>query len=124
MRKVPGVATVRVSLNDGLTVLDLNPGNAVTLARLRTVLKNSGFVSREARIEAAGTVAGNLQALTFSVSGTAEKFTLLPGATTRNAHEDLKQRAQSGSVAVQLKGTVSAPENRTSSLVLADWQPH
>ena len=69
MRKVSGVKTVRVSLNEGLTVLDLDVGNGVTLAQLRTVLKYSGFVSREARIEAAGTVAASGGSLTFSVSG-------------------------------------------------------
>jgi hypothetical protein len=123
MRKLPGVKTVRVSLNDGLTVLDLNVSNTVTLAQLRTVLKNSGFVSRQARLEAAGTVTANGRGLGFAVSGTGEKFALLPGASTRSAYEDLKQRAQPGSVAVQLKGTVGAPDNKTSSLVLADWEP-
>ena len=124
MRKLSGVKTVRVSLNDGLTVLDLNVSNTVTLAQLRTVLKNSGFVSREARLEAAGTVTATGGGLVFAVSGTAEKFALLPGATNRSAYEGLKERARPGSVAVQLKGTASAPDNKTSSLVLlADWEP-
>ena len=54
MRKVPGVTAIRVSLNEGLMVLDFKPGNTVTLGQLRTILKNSGFVSREARLEAVG----------------------------------------------------------------------
>ena len=48
MQKVDGVQSVRVSLNDGLTILDLKAGNAVTLAKLRQIIKNNGFVSKEA----------------------------------------------------------------------------
>ena len=79
MRKVPGVTAVRVSLNEGLTVLDFNQGNTVTLVQLRTILKNSGFVSREARLEAIGSVTADGQGLVFTVSGTGEKFALLAG---------------------------------------------
>ena len=50
MQKVDGVQSVRVSLNDGLTILDLKPGNAVTIARLRQIVKNNGFVSKEAGV--------------------------------------------------------------------------
>jgi hypothetical protein len=67
MQKVDGIQSVRVSLNDGLTILDLKPGNAVTLAKLRQIIKNNGFVSKEATAVARGTVADER---TFVVSGT------------------------------------------------------
>lgn len=118
MRKVPGVTAVRVSLNEGLTVLDFSQGNAVTLAQLRIILKNSGFVSREARLEVVGSATADGQGLLFTVSGTGEKFALLPGGTTRAAFEALKGRTQAGPVAVQLKGTASAPDGKLPSLVL------
>ena len=54
MQKVDGVQSVRVSLNDGLTILDLKAGNAVTLAKLRQIIKNNGFVSKEATAVARG----------------------------------------------------------------------
>ena len=54
MRKVDGVQDVTVSLRDGLTRLDLKSGNTVTLTKLREVIKNNGFVSKEATIVAAG----------------------------------------------------------------------
>ena len=57
MQKVDGVQSVKVSLNDGLTILDLKPDNAVTLAKLRQVIKNNGFVSKEAQIVARGSIA-------------------------------------------------------------------
>jgi hypothetical protein len=75
MKKVTAVDNVRVSLKDGLTVLDLKPGNAVTLADLRQVIKNNGFVSKEATVVARGQ-ADAADPLTFVVSGTNERLTL------------------------------------------------
>jgi hypothetical protein len=73
MQKVDGVETVRVSLNDGLTILDLKPGNAVTISRLRQIIKNNGFVSMEATVRARGEPNGQD---TFIVSGTGEKVSV------------------------------------------------
>ena len=70
MQKVEGVETAKVNLKDGLTVLELRPNNAVTLERLRTIIRDNGFVSREAEIVAKGTVRGT----TFAVSGTGERL--------------------------------------------------
>ena len=56
MQKVEGIQNVRVGLKDGLTVLDLRPDNKVTLAQLRTVIKNNGFVSKDAQVTARGSV--------------------------------------------------------------------
>ena len=70
MRKIAGVQAVTVSLRDGLTVLDLRPDNKITLAQLRTVIKNNGFVSKDALITARGAPRGN----TFEVNGTGERL--------------------------------------------------
>jgi hypothetical protein len=72
MQKVDGVQNVKVSLNDGLTILDLKPDNTVTLAKLRQVIKNNGFVSKEAAVIARGTL--NAQQV-FVVTGTNEQLT-------------------------------------------------
>jgi len=74
MKKVPAVAQVRVSLKDGLTILDLKPGNATTLAELRQIIKNNGFVSKEATVVASGTAAADQTR--FAVSGTNELLAL------------------------------------------------
>jgi hypothetical protein len=73
MQKVEGVQSVRVSLNDGLTILDLKAGNAVTLVKLRQIIKNNGFVSKEATIVASGRPDGEHR---FVVSGTNEEITV------------------------------------------------
>ena len=71
MQKVDGVQSVRVSLNDGLTVVDLKPGNVVTLSKLRQIIKNNGFVSQEAHVIARGEPKGER---VFAVSGTGEEL--------------------------------------------------
>ena len=70
MQKVEGVQAVNVSLKDGVTALELRPNNKVTLAQLRKVIRNNGFVSKDALITAGGAVSGN----TFDVSGTGERL--------------------------------------------------
>jgi hypothetical protein len=74
MKKVPSVEQVRVSLNDGLTILDLKPGNTTTLTELRHIIKNNGFVSKEATVVARGAVSADGK--TFVVSGTNERLSL------------------------------------------------
>ena len=76
MLKVEGVQSVTVSLNGGLTILDLTPGNAVTLAKLRQVIKHNGFVPKDAQITARGSTAVADGRPVFVVSGTSERFVL------------------------------------------------
>ena len=77
MQKVDGVQTVRVSLKEGLTVLELRPDNTVTLSQLRAVIKNNGFVSKDAQIIARGAIRNGM----FDVSGTGEQLTTSAPAT-------------------------------------------
>jgi hypothetical protein len=72
MQKVEGVQTVKVSLKAGVTAVDLKPANKVTLSQLRAVIKNNGFVSKDAQIVARGVMNG----YNFEVSGTREQLTL------------------------------------------------
>jgi hypothetical protein len=86
MQKVNGVQTVRVSLNEGLTILDLKPGNSVTLAMLRQVIKNNGFVPKDAQIVARGSTAVDDGRPVFDVSGTKER--LVPASPARQTGDD------------------------------------
>jgi hypothetical protein len=74
MKKNPAVAQVRVSLKDGLTILDLKPGNTATVAELRQIIKNNGFVSKEVSATARGIV--SVDQKSFMVGGTSEHLTL------------------------------------------------
>ena len=71
MQKVAGVEKVSVSLKDGLTLLELKPANTVTMAKLREIIKNNGFVSKEAVVVAQGAPGS---AGDFEVSGTRERL--------------------------------------------------
>ena len=90
MKKVPAVTQVRVSLKDGLTVLDLKPGNTATLAELRQIIKHNCFVSKETTAVARGTTADQT---TFVVSGTAERLSLSSPAERRGDDWRLMIRA-------------------------------
>ena len=74
MKKNAAVAQVRVSLKDGLTVLEMKPGNAATLTELRHIIKNNGFVSKEVTALARGKVGADRK--TFIVDGTNEQLPL------------------------------------------------
>jgi hypothetical protein len=74
MKKNGAVAQVRVSLKDGLTILDLKPGNTATVAELRQIIKNNGFVSKEVTATARGTV--STDQTEFVVAGTNEHLAL------------------------------------------------
>jgi len=76
MQKVDGVQGVKVKLNDGLTILDLKPGNTITLAKIRQIIKNNGFVSKEAAVVARGAPSDAGADLQFTVSGTNEQLAL------------------------------------------------
>ena len=88
MQKVPGVTSVKVSLNEGLTILDFARENTVTLAQLRQVIRNNGFVTNESRIIARGAIVTS----TFEVRGTKERLAL------SNAQPDRADLVVSGSV--------------------------
>ena len=93
MRKVPGVSAVRVSLNEGLTVIDLKPDNTVTLSSLRQVIRNNGFVTKSAEITARGIVTTTGKGLTFEVSGSRERLAVEPSDQVRIQAEAVVSRA-------------------------------
>ena len=74
MKKHAAVAQVRVSLKDGLTILDLRPGNTATVTELRQIIKNNGFVSKDVKATASGTISADQKE--FVVGGTNEHLAL------------------------------------------------
>lgn len=74
MKKSPAVVQVRVSLREGLTIVDLTPGNAATVAELRQIIKNNGFVSKEVTATAQGSPSADQRS--FVVGGTNELLSL------------------------------------------------
>lgn len=92
MQKIPGVSRARVSLNEGLTVLDLKDENSVTLSHLRQVIRNNGFVTREAQVVARGLVTISGNQMRFEVSGSGESITLSPAEKAAAPYQELRER--------------------------------
>jgi copper chaperone CopZ len=56
LKKLPGVASVKVSLNDGYAEVTVAPGSSVSVAQIRRVIRDNGFTPKEARIDLEGTL--------------------------------------------------------------------
>jgi hypothetical protein len=120
MQKLPGVASVRVSLNEGLTVLDLKPANTVALSQLRQVIRNNGFVTKEAQVTARGTVTTVANGLMFEVTGSSEKLTLSFRPDLPSPFEELRTRAKAtASAEVVISGTVDLSDPKALRMTVA-----
>jgi hypothetical protein len=65
--KLPGVESAVVSLRSASADIRLKPDNHVTMAELRKVLKENGYPTRDAQIEARGRIEDSGGALTFDL---------------------------------------------------------
>lgn len=88
VQKLEGVASVEVSLNEGLAVIRLEPANRVALGRIREVIRSNGFAPKEAVIRVSGILVEREEGLALSVSGPDEVYLLAgspayPQALTR-----------------------------------------
>ena len=117
MQKVPGVVSVKVSLNDGLTTLDLAAENTVTLERLRQLIRNNGFVTNESRIVARGTATASGDTVVFEVRNTRERLTL-EAAANAAAFDQLRSRLKS-SATMDVVVTGDAATKDPKALMLA-----
>lgn len=56
LRKLHGVTSVRVSLNEGKAVVALAPDSRTTLPQIREVIRHNGFTPKDARATLVGRV--------------------------------------------------------------------
>jgi len=110
MRKVDGVESVDVSLERAAAVINLRPGNRITLAQLRQIIKNNGFSAKEATVTVVGTLTerGGKPALT--VTGSDVVWLLKSGNAAAYADAAQRVKAQQASP-VEAVGTVAVPAN-------------
>ena len=122
MGKVAGVSAVRVSLNEGLTVLDLKAANTVTLSSLRQVIRNNGFVTKEASVIAKGAVSRAGDQLALTVSESRERLVLRPGANPK-PFDDLRARAAGGaSIEMVVTGVADVTDPKAIKLTVTGTQ--
>ena len=56
LKKLDGVESVDVSLEKASADIRLKPGNTITLPQLRRIIREAGYPTKDAQIEARGTV--------------------------------------------------------------------
>lgn len=120
MQKLEGVQSAKVSLNEGRAVIELEPGNTVTLAQIHERVRRNGFTPQGARVTARARVAARGDALRLEVVGTQESFevAVIPQGASLT---ELKKRA--GQIVV-VEGVIPASKNKPPAVIqVNDFKP-
>jgi hypothetical protein len=78
LKSVSGVDSVDVSLEKGLAVVKMKPGNTVTLKQLNEAVAKNGFTMKDSTATVAGTVVMTGDKVTLRVSGSNDVLQLVP----------------------------------------------
>jgi copper chaperone CopZ len=108
--KIEGVRSVKVSLKEGLAMIQLAPANRVTLSRIREAIRSNGFAAREAEVQVAGSLVLRGDTLMLVVPGTDDVFVLEDAPGTVGVLAELRRRHPSARVI--LTGQVPGPKPR------------
>jgi hypothetical protein len=86
LKSVSGVDSVDVSLEKGLAVVKMKPGNTATLKQLNEAIAKNGFTMKDSTATIAGIVVATDGKPTLRVSGSNDLLQLVPqSATALNA---------------------------------------
>ena len=105
MNKLPGVESVEVSLEKAVTDIRLRPGNTVTLAKVREIIRSSGFNAREATVTGAGRAYSKGDQLLIDLAPARMVLTIEPGAAS-SAADEARTLAAAGPQDVGFTGVV------------------
>lgn len=94
-KSIDGVASARVSLNEGFAEVRLEPGSRVTLETIRDAVRESGFSPREATLRATGMLQQKGDQWILTLAG-GERFLLVPA----DDQPDVYRRLEEGRVTV------------------------
>jgi copper chaperone CopZ len=92
LRKVPGVASVEVSLNKGLASVKLKPVNTVAVPQLWRLLHEKGYTPKVTTISVRGELANVQGRLQLKVSGTNDILTLVSDPKNPAGYKDAATR--------------------------------
>lgn len=76
IKKVEGVVSVKVSLNQGRADVTLAPGNKVTVERLRSAVRDNGFTPKDARVKLRGRLVERAGRPALEVTGSGVVYAL------------------------------------------------
>ena len=85
LKAVPGVELVEVSLEKGLAVVKMKPGNSVSFKQLNEAIAKNGFTMKDSVAIVAGTVDESNGKAVLRVSGSSDVLTLIPDGSAQNA---------------------------------------
>src|ERR1700722_12653323 len=78
LKSVSGVDSVDVSLEKGLAIVKMKPGNSATLRQLNEAITKNGFTMKDSAATIAGTVVTADGGATLRVSGSNDMLQLVP----------------------------------------------
>ena len=111
MRKLPGVEEVHVSLEKAQTDVILRGGNTVTVAKLREIIKNSGFKSGDAEIVAEGRVVGDKGRLLLDLAPAQTMLTIREDQGSAEALAEARRLRGSTPAIVEAAGTLATDDS-------------
>jgi copper chaperone CopZ len=80
IKKLEGVQSVNVSLNEGYADIKLKPTNKVTVEKVREVVRTNGFTPKDTQLRVAGKVVERGGKPALEVTGTDVVYLLTPAA--------------------------------------------
>jgi copper chaperone CopZ len=85
MKKIPGVESVEVSLNQGSAKLKLKPGNTVPIEQLWAAIQKNGFTTKGTRVVVRGEVISSDGKLQLKVPGPGVTYELAGGEQLKSS---------------------------------------
>jgi hypothetical protein len=109
LRKIAGVDTVKVTLNDGMARIRLKPGNDLPYERVLEVVFHKGFTPKDAQVTVVGELVAAEGKTRFRVRGSDQTFDVTTAAQAEKLKQELKK--QMGKT-VQVEGTIPPPRDK------------
>jgi len=114
VKKVAGVDSVKVSLNEGLADIKLKDGNKVTVEQIRGIIRKNGFTPKESQARVAGNVVERNGKPALAVTALDQVYLLADAPDAKRKVEQLKGRMGKQVVlSGQLPETKEAEEPQT-----------
>jgi copper chaperone CopZ len=117
--KLPGVESVTVSLKRASADIRLRPGNAISIAQLRKLIKDNGFSTREIAVTAVGTLADRNGAPALIISGLDLAVPLARDAKQPQAYDDAVARLKGKQrLSVEISGVMPVARDGDDRIVV------
>ncbi len=115
IKKIQGIESVNVSLNNAMVTIALKPGNDVSLDQIRQAILDDGFTPKEAAVSAVGQLVSAGGKLKLKLTGTNETFDIAADLKAPSALDELKRQAGG---TVLIRGVIPASNGREPAPVV------